>query len=124
VGFWNEAQLFLSALYDIINHNLFVPQQHFHLKPDLIWIFLFISFISDILDYNTLVLPTDSTGNPMFPPIVRPKGTGLRLSHGSPLIRITEGNSRITEKRSSDIPMSSTVSVFTSVRCILFTPDA
>ncbi|EZA62875.1 Protein turtle [Ooceraea biroi] len=29
---------------------------------------------SDILDYNTLVLPTDSTGNPMFPPIVRPKG--------------------------------------------------
>ncbi|XP_026824104.1 protein turtle [Ooceraea biroi] len=28
----------------------------------------------DILDYNTLVLPTDSTGNPMFPPIVRPKG--------------------------------------------------
>ncbi|XP_067210689.1 protein turtle isoform X2 [Linepithema humile] len=28
----------------------------------------------DILDYKTLVLPTDSTGNPMFPPIVRPKG--------------------------------------------------
>ncbi|XP_017798277.1 PREDICTED: protein turtle-like [Habropoda laboriosa] len=28
----------------------------------------------DILDYNTLVLPTDSTGNPAFPPIMRPKG--------------------------------------------------
>ncbi|CAK9821219.1 Protein turtle [Anthophora plagiata] len=28
----------------------------------------------DILDYNTLVLPTDSTGNPVFPPIIRPKG--------------------------------------------------
>ncbi|KOC69022.1 Protein turtle [Habropoda laboriosa] len=27
-----------------------------------------------ILDYNTLVLPTDSTGNPAFPPIMRPKG--------------------------------------------------
>ncbi|RLU24528.1 hypothetical protein DMN91_002617 [Ooceraea biroi] len=31
----------------------------------------------DILDYNTLVLPTDSTGNPMFPPIVRPKVKNL-----------------------------------------------
>ncbi|XP_034187581.2 protein turtle isoform X4 [Osmia lignaria lignaria] len=29
---------------------------------------------SDILDYNTLILPTDSTGNPAFPPIMRPKG--------------------------------------------------
>ncbi|XP_015437593.1 PREDICTED: protein turtle [Dufourea novaeangliae] len=29
---------------------------------------------SDILDYNTLILPTDSTGNPVFPPIMRPKG--------------------------------------------------
>ncbi|KYN11717.1 Protein turtle [Trachymyrmex cornetzi] len=29
---------------------------------------------SDILDYNTLVLPTDSSGNPAFPPIIRPKG--------------------------------------------------
>ncbi|XP_076226996.1 protein turtle isoform X5 [Nomia melanderi] len=28
----------------------------------------------DILDYSTLVLPTDSTGNPVFPPIMRPKG--------------------------------------------------
>ncbi|XP_018058564.1 PREDICTED: protein turtle isoform X9 [Atta colombica] len=28
----------------------------------------------DILDYNTLVLPTDSSGNPAFPPIIRPKG--------------------------------------------------
>ncbi|CAK9794811.1 Protein turtle [Anthophora quadrimaculata] len=28
----------------------------------------------DILDYNTLVLPTDSTGNPVLPPIIRPKG--------------------------------------------------
>nr|XP_034187588.1 protein turtle-like isoform X11 [Osmia lignaria] len=28
----------------------------------------------DILDYNTLILPTDSTGNPAFPPIMRPKG--------------------------------------------------
>ncbi|XP_078037934.1 protein turtle [Augochlora pura] len=28
----------------------------------------------DILDYNTLVLPTDSTGNPVYPPIMRPKG--------------------------------------------------
>ncbi|XP_034187584.2 protein turtle isoform X7 [Osmia lignaria lignaria] len=26
------------------------------------------------LDYNTLILPTDSTGNPAFPPIMRPKG--------------------------------------------------
>ncbi|XP_043507541.1 protein turtle-like isoform X12 [Frieseomelitta varia] len=29
---------------------------------------------SDILDHNTLILPTDSTGNPVFPPIMRPKG--------------------------------------------------
>ncbi|XP_018406945.1 PREDICTED: protein turtle-like isoform X5 [Cyphomyrmex costatus] len=29
---------------------------------------------SDIVDYNTLVLPTDSSGNPAFPPIIRPKG--------------------------------------------------
>ncbi|CAL7934635.1 unnamed protein product [Xylocopa violacea] len=29
---------------------------------------------SDILDYNTLILPTDSTGNLAFPPIMRPKG--------------------------------------------------
>ncbi|XP_068973182.1 protein turtle isoform X1 [Bombus flavifrons] len=28
----------------------------------------------DILDHNTLILPTDSTGNPVFPPIMRPKG--------------------------------------------------
>ncbi|KAG5331058.1 TUTL protein, partial [Acromyrmex charruanus] len=28
----------------------------------------------NILDYNTLVLPTDSSGNPAFPPIIRPKG--------------------------------------------------
>ncbi|XP_076629101.1 protein turtle isoform X5 [Colletes latitarsis] len=28
----------------------------------------------DILDYNTLVLPTDSSGNTVFPPIIRPKG--------------------------------------------------
>ncbi|KAL6438353.1 hypothetical protein ACFW04_004483 [Cataglyphis niger] len=28
----------------------------------------------DILDYNTLVLPTDSTGNPILPIIIRPKG--------------------------------------------------
>ncbi|XP_014468291.1 PREDICTED: protein turtle-like isoform X9 [Dinoponera quadriceps] len=28
----------------------------------------------DILDYSTLILPTDSTGNPMFPTIIRPKG--------------------------------------------------
>ncbi|KAI4501450.1 hypothetical protein M0802_003327 [Mischocyttarus mexicanus] len=29
---------------------------------------------TDILDYSTLVLPTNSTGNPVFPTIVRPKG--------------------------------------------------
>ncbi|KAG5318134.1 TUTL protein, partial [Pseudoatta argentina] len=39
-------------------------------------LFHFVCFflISDILDYNTLVLPTDSSGNPAFPPIIRPKG--------------------------------------------------
>ncbi|EFN81091.1 Protein turtle [Harpegnathos saltator] len=28
----------------------------------------------DIVDYSTLILPTDSTGNPVFPTIIRPKG--------------------------------------------------
>lgn len=45
----------------------------------LIFRFFFFSLISDILDYNTLVLPTDSTGNSMLPIIIRPKGTYFHL---------------------------------------------
>lgn len=33
--------------------------------------------LSDILDYSNFALPTDSTGNAILPPVLKPKGTVL-----------------------------------------------
>ncbi|XP_029159268.1 protein turtle isoform X8 [Nylanderia fulva] len=46
---------------------------------------------SDILDYNTLVLPTDSTGNPMLPIIVRPKGPKPGIPRNLTVTEISNG---------------------------------
>lgn len=35
--------------------------------------------ITDIIDYNSLVFPTDSSGNILYPRIMRPKGIDFRF---------------------------------------------
>lgn len=42
----------------------------------ILHVFIFISFqiFSDVVDYSDLILPTESSGATLYPPVFRPKG--------------------------------------------------
>lgn len=62
-------------------------QTHTHTKKLILFFFFFCSFFSglfsfsDIINYNDIMFPTDSTGSTYFPPIFRPTGIFYYFHH-------------------------------------------
>jgi len=55
------------------HYNFILNRQSFRFNFACVH-FFFIPHFADVVDYSELVLPTESSGATMYPPVFRPKG--------------------------------------------------